>query len=64
MRRGGWAAAFATRERPEPAPELRRPQLLVALLTLYATVQVLLPLRPYLFGDGHPAWNYHGFNLA
>ena len=43
---------------------MRHPKLLATLLTLYVALQLLLPLRPYVFGHGHPAWNYRGFNLA
>ena len=39
-------------------------RLLAAALALYATVQLLLPLRPYLLGGGQPAWSCRGFNLA
>jgi len=43
---------------------LGRPRLVAALLIAYATVQVLLPLRPYLLNTEHPAWSYRGFNCA
>lgn len=59
-----WAASFAVRTQNATTPASRHPRLLFALLALYALGQVLLPLRPYLFGDGHPAWSYRGFNLA
>ena len=59
-----WAEVFATRGQVATAPELQYPRTLVTFLALYVTVQVLLPLRPYLLGDGHPAWSCRGFNLA
>jgi vitamin K-dependent gamma-carboxylase len=40
------------------------PRLRLAVLIGYGLVQVLLPLRPYLLGSGHPAWSYRGFNFA
>lgn len=44
--------------------ELRRPRLAAALLVGYGSVQILLPIRPYLLNTDHPAWTYHGFNCA
>lgn len=59
-----WAEAFAVRAQSATPPVLLHPRLTVTLLILYVAAQVLLPLRPYLFGNGHPAWSCRGFNLA
>jgi len=59
-----WAESLGVRAQNATTPVLRYPRVLVTLLVLYMVGQVLLPLRPYLFGNGHPAWSYRGFNLA
>ena len=46
------------------APVLNNPRLTISLITIYALVQVSLPLRPYLLNTENPAWSYKGFNLA
>ena len=41
-----------------------KPRFVAFVLALYAAVQVILPLRPYLTNDEHPAWSCRGFNLS
>lgn len=48
----------------EKTSALKNPRPTVFLLTIYASVQVLLPLRPYLLNSENPAWSYRGFNWA
>ena len=59
-----WRAHSSAQQETALVPVARPSILLVASLALYASVQVLLPLRPYLGSGAHPAWSYHGFNLA
>ena len=64
---GRWSHRLDALATPAASPmmtALRRPRLAVALLGAYAAVQVLLPLRPYLYNSEHPAWTYQGFNWA
>ncbi len=65
--RGRWSHRLDALARPAACPKvvaLRRPRLAAALLVAYAVIQVLLPLRPYLYNSEHPAWTYRGFNWA
>lgn len=67
FRRPAWRARVKAMVGPTTTAgqgAMRHPQFVVTCLALYAVVQLLLPLRPYLFGQGHPAWSYRGFNLA
>lgn len=61
-----WRVAVSHQAKVEtdPAALPAHPRWLLTALLVYASVQVLLPLRPYLLGAGHPAWSYRGFNLA
>lgn len=64
---GRWGRPLDALAQPAACPKvatMRRPRLAATLLVAYASVQLLLPLRPYLLNAENPAWSYRGFNCA
>lgn len=59
-----WTTSLLTGYRASRTCGVSSPRFVAAMLVLYAAAQVILPLRPYLFNAGHPAWSYRGFNLS
>lgn len=64
LSRFGWQSQRRENRLVWPAAGLRSPRWLLAILAVYAAIQVALPLRPYLLDREHPAWSCRGFNLA
>jgi vitamin K-dependent gamma-carboxylase len=67
--RPDWPRRFVQKfsSMPETATTMAsapRPRFLFVALACYAVVQICLPLRPYIFNQGSPAWSCRGFNLA